>query len=89
MEGLGREEPDPGPPDWLRRVAGWLTGKTPQDFGYFRSRWSCATLAEVMKATDWQAHSVRGFMAGAMKKAGYTVESFKPEGGERTYRINQ
>jgi len=28
------------------------------------------------------------FMAGAMKKAGYTVESFKPEGGERTYRIN-
>ena len=26
-------------------------------------------------------------MAGAMKKAGYTVESFKPEGGERTYRL--
>jgi len=23
-----------------------------------------------------------------MKKAGYTVESFKPEGGDRTYRIN-
>jgi hypothetical protein len=23
-------------------------------------------------------------MAGAMKKAGFTVESFKPEGGERT-----
>jgi hypothetical protein len=22
-----------------------------------------------------------------MKKAGYTVESFKPEGGERTYRL--
>lgn len=27
-------------------------------------------------------------MAGAMRKAGYEVESFKPEGGERTYRIN-
>jgi hypothetical protein len=26
-------------------------------------------------------------MAGAMKKAGYNVESFKPEGGERSYRI--
>jgi hypothetical protein len=23
-----------------------------------------------------------------MKKAGYHVESFKPEGGERTYRLN-
>jgi hypothetical protein len=31
----------------------------------------------------WQKHTVRGIMAGAMKKAGYTVESFKPEGGER------
>jgi hypothetical protein len=48
-----------------------------------------ATLSEIMKQMNWQKHTVRGFMAGAMKKAGYTVESFKPEGGERTYRINQ
>ncbi|MGA2270890.1 MAG: DUF3489 domain-containing protein [Bryobacteraceae bacterium] len=48
-----------------------------------------ATLSEVMKTMGWQKHTVRGFMAGAMKKAGYQVESFKPEGGERTYRINQ
>ena len=47
-----------------------------------------ATLAEIMDAMGWQRHTVRGFMAGAMKKAGYAVESFKPEGGERTYRIN-
>jgi len=47
-----------------------------------------ATLFEIMEKMGWQKHSVRGFMAGAMKKAGYTVESFKPEGGERTYRIN-
>ena len=46
-----------------------------------------ATLAEIMDKMGWQKHTVRGFMAGAMKKAGYTVESFKPEGGERTYRI--
>jgi hypothetical protein len=46
-----------------------------------------ATLAEIMKAMGWQRHTVRGFMAGAMRKAGYEVESFKPEGGERTYRI--
>jgi hypothetical protein len=46
-----------------------------------------ATLSEIMKSMRWQKHTVRGFMAGAMKKAGFTVESFKPEGGERTYRI--
>jgi hypothetical protein len=48
-----------------------------------------ATLAEIMDKMGWQKHTVRGFMAGAMKKAGYSVESFKPEGGERTFRINQ
>jgi hypothetical protein len=48
-----------------------------------------ATLAEIMDKMGWQKHTVRGFMAGAMKKAGYTVESFKPEGGERTYRISK
>jgi Protein of unknown function (DUF3489) len=48
-----------------------------------------ATLSEIMDKMSWQKHTVRGFMAGAMKKAGYTVESFKPDGGERTYRINK
>jgi hypothetical protein len=47
-----------------------------------------ATLSEIMEKMGWQRHTVRGFMAGAMRKAGHTVESFKPEGGERTYRIN-
>jgi len=48
-----------------------------------------ATLPEIMDRMGWQKHTVRGFMAGAMKKAGYTVESFKSDKGERTYRINQ
>jgi len=47
-----------------------------------------ATLVEIMEKMGWQRHTVRGFIAGAIKKAGYTVESFKPEGGERSYRIN-
>src|SRR5450756_883406 len=46
-----------------------------------------ATLAEIMGKMGWQKHTVRGFMAGAMKKAGYTVESFKSDKGERTYRL--
>ena len=48
-----------------------------------------ATLAEVADKMGWKTWTVRGFMAGAMKKAGYTVESFKSDKGERTYRINQ
>ena len=48
-----------------------------------------ATLTEIMTKMGWQKHTVRGFMAGTMKKAGFSVESFKPEGGERTYRINK
>jgi len=47
-----------------------------------------ATLAEMMDQMGWQKHTVRGFIAGAMKKAGYTVESFKSDRGERSYRIN-
>jgi hypothetical protein len=48
-----------------------------------------ATLTEIMEKMGWQRHTVRGFMAGAMKKAGYNVESFKPDGGQRTYRISK
>jgi hypothetical protein len=47
-----------------------------------------ATLPEIMEKMGWQKHTVRGFVAGAMRKAGFAVESSKPEGGERTYRIN-
>jgi hypothetical protein len=46
-----------------------------------------ATLAEIMKATDWQAHSVRGFISTAGKKQGIKIESAKSEAGERTYKI--
>ena len=47
-----------------------------------------ASLKEIMKATDWQAHSVRGFLSGTLrKKLGLTVESTKAESGERTYSV--
>ena len=47
-----------------------------------------ATLEEIMKATGWQAHSVRGFISGAVgKKMGLKVDSSRTEAGERAYRI--
>jgi hypothetical protein len=48
-----------------------------------------ATLVEIADQMGWQKHTVRGFMAGAMKKAGYTVESFQSAKGDRTYRIQR
>jgi hypothetical protein len=45
------------------------------------------TISELMATMGWQKHTCRGFVAGALKKAGYAVESFKPEGGERSYRL--
>jgi hypothetical protein len=47
-----------------------------------------ATLAEIMTATGWQPHSVRGFISGSLgKKMGIPVESFKSPEGERAYKI--
>jgi hypothetical protein len=47
-----------------------------------------ATLGQIMKATGWQAHSVRGFISGALgKKMGLTVDSVRREDGERVYNI--
>jgi hypothetical protein len=48
-----------------------------------------ATLAEIMKATDWQAHSVRGFISTAGKKHGIDIESSKNEAGDRVYSIRK
>jgi hypothetical protein len=47
-----------------------------------------ATIQQIMDATSWQAHTVRGTFAGAFKKKlGLTISSEKPEGGERIYRV--
>ena len=47
------------------------------------------TLKAIMEATNWQAHSVRGFISATLnKKMGLTVLSTKSESGERTYSIS-
>ena len=47
-----------------------------------------ASIEEMMQATDWQQHSVRGFLAGTVKKKlGFSLTSLKPNGGVRRYRI--
>ena len=47
-----------------------------------------ATLQQMCTLTNWQAHTMRGALAGAFKKKlGLTIISSKDAGGERTYRL--
>ncbi len=45
------------------------------------------TLDTLCAATGWQSHSVRGAIAGSLKRKGHVVTSTKPEDGPRRYRI--
>ena len=42
-----------------------------------------ASIAEMTKATGWQQQSVRGAMAGALKKRGHAITSDKIDGTRR------
>ncbi len=46
-----------------------------------------ATIAAMMKATDWQQHSVRGFLAGVVRKRLKLKLGSKKVEGNRVYRI--
>lgn len=49
-----------------------------------------ASIDDMMAATGWQTHSVRGFLAGTVKtKLGFTLTSTKAERGVRRYRIEK
>lgn len=48
-----------------------------------------ATMAEMQKTSGWQAHSVRGFLSGIVrKKMGLTVISVKQQDGGRVYTLD-
>ena len=48
-----------------------------------------ATIDQICDATGWQPHTVRGAMAGALKKKlGLDIQSSKESGGERIYKIS-
>ncbi len=63
------------------------TTKTNQVLGLLR-RAKGASISDLITATGWQAHSVRGFLSGTVKKKmGLVVVSEKDGKGVRRYRI--
>lgn len=62
-------------------------GSKKEDVIKMLSRKNGASNEEIREATDWQAHTVRGFIAGTLKKSGIIAASFKRENGDRAYRI--
>jgi predicted transcriptional regulator len=45
------------------------------------------SLGEIIQATGWQKHTVRGFISILGRKSGEKIESSKNSAGERNYRI--
>lgn len=49
-----------------------------------------ATLAELQEVTGWQAHSVRGFLSGIVKKRhGTNLSAQKPKNEARRYHLSK
>jgi hypothetical protein len=75
------------PKDTTPSSAARVGSKTATVLGLLKRR-DGATLNELMEATEWQAHSVRGFLSGVLrKKMRLKIESEKSAEGERTYSI--
>jgi hypothetical protein len=81
---------EPGPkPAGAKKAATAPRGTKTDKILDLLKRPSGVTLTELVKATGWQPHSVRGFLSGTIgKKMGTPVESFKSVEGDRSYRLS-
>lgn len=60
----------PADANWLPTVEQWLKSATPQDFGYFRQRWTCDMLAEVL-AWEKDIHLSSETVRRGLHRAGF------------------
>jgi putative transposase len=67
---------------WMVIVVRWLLAKTPRNFGFFRSRWSCALLALLL----WQEEGIRlsaETVRRGMRRIGFVWRRPRPVVGPR------
>jgi transposase len=64
-------------PGWVALVTKWLQRKTPQDFGYFRQRWTCGMLAEVL-AWETGIRLSEETVRRAVRRAGFVWRRPRP-----------
>jgi transposase len=67
---------------WMIIVVRWLLSKTPRDFGFFRTRWSCALLALLL----WEQESIRlsaETVRRGMRRMGFVWRRPRPVVGPR------
>ncbi|WP_437221979.1 IS630 family transposase [Planctomicrobium sp. SH661] len=82
-------------PAWMMNVLRWVTQHTPRDFGYFRSRWSCETLAHLLAFETGQRLSGETIRRGlhrlglVWRRPRPVVGPADPEHAEKFQRIQQ
>ena len=78
----------PARPASRNRAQAGPPGLTSDQIIRLLKRTNGASVPELMKVTGWQAHSVRGFISGTVKKKlGLEVQTRAEEGQDRRYVI--
>jgi transposase len=77
VEAVAREAPAAPLPRWAKTVARWLATTTPEDFGFFRTRWSCEVMATVL-AWEANVHVSTETVRRVMRRLGYVWRRPRP-----------
>lgn len=77
LEAVTDEPPAPPLPEWAALVAEWLAHQTPEDFGFFRRRWSCELVATVL-AWEERVQVSTEAVRRVMRRLGYVWRRPRP-----------